>query len=173
MSHSGYISIGILLLKFLKSVMAFQQAPPPMASSPEQDSFVDLSMDPKPAAQAVAMVSIYLLNNSPPCFSLKLGFDCLTFCVILFYLELNTNHFYVMLQKMENVVKNEELADSLVKKEGVIVEEKIKTVGEKRGLKLDFEKPNRNVQQKLLPKATISKVETTGNSKLELGVQGG
>ncbi|KAG6785912.1 hypothetical protein POTOM_007503 [Populus tomentosa] len=105
-------------------------APPPMASSPEQDSFVDLSLDPKPAAQAVAM-------------------------------------------KMENVVKNEELADSLVKKEGMIVEEKIKTVGEKRGLKLDFEKPNRNVQQKLLPKAAISKVETTGNSKLELGVQGG
>jgi len=96
-----------------------------------------------------------------------------TCCVILFYLELNTNNFYVMLQKMENVVKNEELADSLVKKEGVIVEEKIKTVGEKRGLKLDFEKPHRNVQQKLLPKATISKVETTGNSKLELGVQGG
>ncbi|KAJ6938795.1 protein TIME FORFFEE-like isoform X1 [Populus alba x Populus x berolinensis] len=96
-------------------------APPPMSSSPEQDSFVDLSLDPKPAAQAVAM-------------------------------------------KMENVVKNEELADSLVKKEGVIVEEKIKTVGEKRGLKLDFEKPNRNVQQKLLPKATISKVETTAQS---------
>uniref|UniRef100_A0A6M2E9A5 Protein TIME FOR COFFEE n=1 Tax=Populus davidiana TaxID=266767 RepID=A0A6M2E9A5_9ROSI len=96
-------------------------APPPMASSPEQDSFVDLSLDPKPAVQAVAM-------------------------------------------KMENVVKNEELADSLVKKEGVIVEEKIKTVGEKRGLKLDFEKPNRNVQQKLLPKAAISKVETTAQS---------
>ncbi|XP_034915016.1 protein TIME FOR COFFEE isoform X1 [Populus alba] len=96
-------------------------APPPMASSPEQDSFVDLSLDPKPAAQAVAM-------------------------------------------KMENVVKNEELADSLVKKEGMIVEEKIKTVGEKRGLKLDFEKPNRNVQQKLLPKAAISKVETTAQS---------
>ncbi|KAJ6953851.1 LOW QUALITY PROTEIN: hypothetical protein NC652_005553 [Populus alba x Populus x berolinensis] len=106
---------------FPLSVMAFQQAPPPMASSPEQDSFVDLSLDPKPAAQAVAM-------------------------------------------KMENVVKNEELADSLVKKEGVIVEEKIKTVGEKRGLKLDFEKPNRNVQQKLLPKAAISKVETTAQS---------
>ena len=68
MSHSGYISIGILLLKFLKGVMAFQQAPPPMASSPEQDSFVDLSLDPKPAAQDVAMVSIYLLTNSPPLF---------------------------------------------------------------------------------------------------------
>jgi len=48
--------------------MAFQQAPPPMASSPEQDSFVDLSLDPKPAAQDVAMVSIYLLTNSPPLF---------------------------------------------------------------------------------------------------------
>ncbi|XP_011026165.1 PREDICTED: protein TIME FOR COFFEE-like [Populus euphratica] len=96
-------------------------APPPMASSPEQDSFVDLSLDPKPAAQDVAM-------------------------------------------KMENVVKKEELADSLVKKEGVIAEEKIKTVGEKRGLKIDFEKPHRNVQQKLLPKATVSKVETTAQS---------
>lgn len=78
-----------------------------------------------------------------------------------------------MLQKMENVVKNEGLADSLVKKEGVIVEENIRKVGEKRGFKLDFEKPNRNVQQKLLPKASISKVETTGNSKLQLGVPGG
>ena len=78
-----------------------------------------------------------------------------------------------MLQKMENVVKNEGLANSLVKKEGVIVEENIRKVGEKRGLKLDFEKPNRNVQKKLLPKASISKVETTGNSKLQLGVPGG
>ncbi|KAJ6709033.1 PROTEIN TIME FOR COFFEE [Salix koriyanagi] len=96
-------------------------APPPMASSPEQDSFVDLSLDRKPAVQGVAM-------------------------------------------KMENVVKNEGLVDSLVKKEGVIVEENIRKVGEKRGLKLDFEKPNRNVQQKLLPKASISKVETTAQS---------
>ena len=66
--------------------MAFLQAPPPMASSPEQDSFVDLSLDRKPAVQGVAMVSIYLLTKSPPLFSFKLGLDCLTFCVIFFLL---------------------------------------------------------------------------------------
>jgi hypothetical protein len=38
--------------------MAFQQAPPPMVSSPEWDGFVDLSSNPKPAAQDVEMVSI-------------------------------------------------------------------------------------------------------------------
>jgi hypothetical protein len=77
-----------------------------------------------------------------------------------------------MLQKMENMVKNKELVDSPVKKEGVLFEDKVtKTVREKRGLKLDFEKPNRNVQQKLQPKATVPKVETAGNSKLQLGVQ--
>jgi hypothetical protein len=84
------------------------------------------------------------------------------------------NQFYVivMLQKMENMVKNKELVDSPVKKEGVLFEDKLtKTVREKRGLKLDFEKPNRNVQQKLQPKATVPKVETAGNSKLQLGVQ--
>ncbi|CAK7346587.1 unnamed protein product [Dovyalis caffra] len=73
--------------------------------------------------------------------------------------------------KMKNTVKNEESADSLGKKEGVVIEEKVKTVGEKCGSKLDFENPNRNVQQKLQPKATTPKVETTGNSKLQLGVQ--
>jgi len=73
---------------------------------------------------------------------------------------------------MENMVKNKELVDSPVKKEGVLFEDKVtKTVREKRGLKLDFEKPNRNVQQKLQPKATVPKVETAGNSKLQLGVQ--
>ncbi|KAJ6999206.1 hypothetical protein NC653_015139 [Populus alba x Populus x berolinensis] len=76
------------------------------------------------------------------------------------------------LMKMENMVKNKELVDSPVKKEGVLFEDKVtKTVREKRGLKLEFEKPNRNVQQKLQPKATVPKVETAGNSKLQLGVQ--
>ncbi|KAG6774482.1 hypothetical protein POTOM_021835 [Populus tomentosa] len=104
-------------------------APPPMVSSPEWDGFVDLSSNPKPAAQDAEM-------------------------------------------KMENMVKNKELVDSPVKKEGVLFEDKVtKTVREKLGLKLDFEKPNRNVQQKLQPKATVPKVETAGNSKLQLGVQ--
>ncbi|KAI9395276.1 hypothetical protein POPTR_005G210200v4 [Populus trichocarpa] len=97
-------------------------APPPMVSSPEWDGFVDLSSNPKPAAQDVEM-------------------------------------------KMENMVKNKELVDSPVKKEGVLFEDKVtKTVREKRGLKLDFEKPNRKVQQKLQPKATVPKVETAAQS---------
>ncbi|KAJ6773884.1 TIC-LIKE PROTEIN [Salix purpurea] len=74
--------------------------------------------------------------------------------------------------KMENMVKNKELVESPVEKGGALFEEKvIKRVGEKRGLELDFEKPNHNEQQKLHSKAIVPKVETAGNSKPQLGVQ--
>ena len=70
------------------------------------------------------------------------------------------------------MVKNKELLESPVEKEGVLLDEKVtRRVGEKRGLELDFEKPNHNEQQKLQPKAIVPKVETAGNSKLQLGVQ--
>ncbi|KAJ6736111.1 TIC-LIKE PROTEIN [Salix viminalis] len=67
--------------------------------------------------------------------------------------------------KMENMVKNKELVESPVEKEGALFEEKvIKRVGEKRGLELDFEKPNHNEQQTLQPKAIVPKVETAAQS---------
>ncbi|KAJ6352419.1 hypothetical protein OIU76_001614 [Salix suchowensis] len=67
--------------------------------------------------------------------------------------------------KMENMVKNKELVESPVEKGGALFEEKvIKRVGEKRGLELDFEKPNHNEQQKLHSKAIVPKVETAAQS---------